>query len=342
MLSNKLILKLAIISLLVVFVGFFTVYKRAVKQPNVTEESSVTKNRKRNEEPILPIPSEIRTNATVSTLGEKLFNDPILSQDNKISCSTCHSLSFGGTDHLARSMGMNGRIGTINAPTVFNSAYNFTQFWDGRAVNLEDQLDAHIYSEFELGTNWEVIMDKLNGSPEYVSEFSAIYKDGIQINNIKNAIATFERSLVTPNSRFDRYLQGDQDILTDEEKAGYEQFKTVGCVSCHQGINVGGNLFQKFGMIGDYFNDRGKPTNYDLGRYNFTKKERDKYVFKVPSLRNVEHTFPYFHDGSAKTLEDAVEKMSKYQLGRKFSRQEIDSIVKFLKTLNGEYRGKPL
>lgn len=293
-------------------------------------------------EPILPIPPTIGLNEKKVALGEKLFNNPQLSHDNTISCASCHSLSTGGTDLLVHSIGIKGRVGSINAPTVFNSGFNFKQFWDGRAETLEDQIDGPTHAPGEMGSNWTEIISKLNQSPDYIAAFNELYADGIQSRNVKDAIATFERSLSTPNSRFDKFLRGDNGILTNEEKEGYRLFKSYGCASCHQGINVGGNLFQKFGVMGDYFADRGNVTKADLGRFNVTGDPTDRYVFKVPSLRNVALTPPYFHDGSAARLEEAVAVMGRYQLGRRLSPEEVDRIVRFLKTLSGEYKGKAL
>jgi cytochrome c peroxidase len=336
--SKNQILKLTIIGVLLGSIVVFSFCKRAAVPPIAAKAEFENKNDGRLNEPISPIPTEVRLNSGKVALGETLFNDPNFSHDNSVSCASCHSLSLGGTDNLTHSTGINGQTGSVNAPTVFNSGYNFRQFWDGRAETLEDQIDGPTHASGEMGSSWEEINKKLNAKPEYVSGFANLYRDGINTQNIKDAIASFERSPITPNARFDQYLRGNQEILTDDEKEGYRIFKAVGCVSCHQGLNIGGNLFQEFGVMGDYFDDRGNITQADLGRYNVTNKEYDKYVFKVPSLRNVEHIFPYFHDGSAKCLENAVEVMSKYQLGRKLSNQEIEFIVKFLKTLNGDYQ----
>ena len=182
-------------------------------------------------------------------------------------------------------------------------------------------------------------MAKLRQDSALAAEFSTIYQDGITNRNIVDATATFTRSLITP-SRFDRYLRGDGQAINSEELRGYERFKSYGCVACHQGVNVGGNMFQKFGVMGDYFQDRGNITSADLGRFNVTKREADKHVFMVPSLRNVELTAPYFHDGSAPTLEAAVEVMFKYQLGRTAPLEDKALIIKFLKTLTGEQQPK--
>jgi cytochrome c peroxidase len=293
-------------------------------------------------EPIRPIPFSLALDEKKVALGEKLFNDPQLSRDDSISCASCHALSKGGTDRAALSSGIGGQLSLVNAPTVFNSSLNFKQFWDGRAQSLEEQIDGPTHNSREMGSNWTEIIKKLEKSPDYVKDFSGLYPNKIQSDNIKDALATYERSLITPNSRFDQYLRGESHALTDEEKQGYQLFKTYGCVSCHQGLNVGGNLFQKFGVIGDYFADRGHLTKADWGRFNVTGDETDKFVFKVPSLRNVALTPPYFHDGSANQLEAAVTVMSVYQLGHPLTTAERDAIVKFLKTLSGEYKGKAL
>lgn len=292
-------------------------------------------------EPITPIALIAGLDEKKIALGEQLFKEVKLSRDNSISCASCHILEKGGTDQLTISAGIGGKPGEVNAPSVFNSAYNFKQFWDGHADSLEEQIEGPTHNPLEMDSNWTEITAKLEKEPDYVQAFRAIYGDKIQSHHIKDAIATFERSLVTPNARFDQFLQGDNNALTDEEKQGYQLFKSYGCVSCHQGVNIGGNLFQKFGLMSDYFDGR-KVTKADLGRFNVTGNEADKFVFKVPSLRNVARTAPYFHDGSAHQLEDAVMTMSIYQLGRPLPLGDRDAIVKFLKTLSGEYKGKTL
>lgn len=294
------------------------------------------------DEPIKPIPIEIKLDAKKVALGERLFNDKRLSRDNTLSCASCHGLNTGGVDRLASSIGIGGAVGPINAPTVFNSSLNFRQFWDGRANSLEEQAAGPIHNLKEMGSNWAEVLGKLGKDAVLVAQFKAVYPDGLQAKNVQDGISTFERTLLTPNARFDKYLRGDKSAINADELKGYELFKKYGCVSCHQGVAVGGNMFQNFGVMGDYFAKRGNPTEADLGRYNVTKVESDKHVFKVPSLRNVELTAPYFHDGSAKTLNDAVAVMFKYQLGRTASQQDRDQIVMFLRTLTGEYKGQPL
>jgi len=305
-------------------------------------EASNNPAQARSREPIRPIPLTVKLDTRKVALGNKLFHEPKLSKDNTVSCASCHELTKGGTDQRVRSIGIKGAEGAINAPTVFNCGLNFKQFWNGRADTLEEQVEGPTQAPEEMGATWKEIVAKLQCLPEYPAAFKAVYPDGIQRKNLKDAIAEFERSLITPNSRFDQYLRGNDQSLTDDEKEGYRKFKGFGCISCHQGVNVGGNMFQPLGVMGDYFGDRGNITKTDLGRFNVTGAEDDKYKFKVASLRNIALTGPYFHDGSAKTLEDAVTVMAKYQLGRELPPKDLNQIVKFLRSLTGEYNGKLL
>jgi cytochrome c peroxidase len=284
-------------------------------------------------EPIKPVPPTLNADPARAGIGRLLFHDPRLSGNGRISCASCHDLASGGADGKRFSTGFDGALTAVNTPTVLNAALNFKQFWDGRAVSLEAQVEAVIESPAEMGSNWKDVVAKVSQDAGYASAFAAAYTDGVTKANIQNAIATFQRSLITPQSRFDRYLRGETDAITAQEKAGYAKFKQFGCVACHQGVNVGGNMFQKFGVMGDYIGERGNPTPADLGRYAMTGRESDRQVFKVPSLRNVALTAPYFHDGSAASLEAAVAIMFKYQLGRVPSRDDLDCIVKFLHTL---------
>ncbi len=286
--------------------------------------------------PIEPIPNSSKFNLEKVALGNQLYQETQLSGDNTISCASCHALDKGGTDRRVYSVGINGEVGFINAPTILNSSLHFKQFWDGRAESLEEQIDGPINSKHEMGSSWSEIIQKLQKSPEYVAQFKTVYDDGLTSDNIKNAIATYERSLNTPDSKFDRFLEGDTNALTENENKGYQRLKDYGCVSCHQGILLGGNMFQKFGVFGDYFQDRGNITKADYGRFNVTEKQEDRFVFKVPSLRNIEFTSPYFHDGSAESLDKAVKVMIKYQLGREIPQDDIDSIIEFLTTLTGK------
>jgi cytochrome c peroxidase len=293
-------------------------------------------------EPIQPIEAIPSLDARKIALGKKLFNDPRLSHDDQISCSTCHVLKDGGDDGNTSSIGIHGAVGVINAPTVLNSGLNFRQFWDGRAATLEEQVEVPILSEIEMGSTWPEVLTKLKSSMEYGRDFGKIYGDGIQSDHVKNAIAEFERSLNTPNARFDRYLRHDAKALTAQELEGYQLFKSLGCASCHQGMNIGGNMYQKMGVVVPYFTSASSIARADRGRFNVTGDPRDMFMFKVPSLRNVALTAPYFHNGGAATLADAVRAMGKYQLGRPLSDRDVTLIVAFLKTLTGELDGKPL
>jgi cytochrome c peroxidase len=292
------------------------------------------------DEPIKPLPFATQQDPVRVALGRRLFHDPRLSANDRVACVTCHTPEHGGADGRGRSVGFSGKATTITAPTVFNAALNFKQFWNGRADTLEQQIDMVIQNPIEMGSTWAEVVVKVSQDESYRRSFAASYREGITPTSIQDAIATYERTLTTPNSRFDRYLRGDDNAISAEEKTGYLKFKQYGCIACHQGVNVGGNMFQKFGVMGDYFAARGNPTDADLGRYLVTKEEDDRHVFKVPSLRNVALTAPYFHDGSAKTLEAAVDIMFRYQLGRTASAEDKAAIVQFLNTLTGDTAGR--
>ena len=279
-------------------------------------------------EPIEPLPEHMAVDKKKAELGKELFFDTMLSRDRTINCATCHLLRAGGDDNLRFSFGINGQEGNINAPTVYNAVFNFRQFWDGRAANLQEQAGGPVENPKEMGFSFKELIARMKKS-SYQPQFKAIYKDGITKKNITDAIAEYEKSLITPNAPFDRYLKGDKQAITQKQKEGYELFKAKGCITCHHGVNIGGNLYNKFGIFQE-------SNSSNLGRYNVTHKERDKYYFKVPSLRNIEKTAPYFHDGRTSSLRVAVLTMAKYQLGRKITPQEVDKIVAFLKSLNGE------
>lgn len=288
------------------------------------------------DEPIKPLPLKLTLDARKVELGKALFHDKRLSKDNSIACASCHDLAKGGADGKPTAVGIGGQVGPINTPTVLNSSFNFRQFWNGRAATLEEQAAGPVHNPGEMGSNWDEVLAKLRQDAALVGKFTAVYKDGLKPANIQDAIATFESSLVTP-SRFDRFLRGELKAINENEARGYQLFKSYGCVACHQGVNVGGNMYQQFGVMDEYFKVRGKPiTEADLGRYAVTKLDSDRHVFKVPSLRNVELTAPYFHDGATRTLEEAVDVMFRYQLGRTAPAADKSLIVQFLKTLTGE------
>lgn len=281
-----------------------------------------------NAEPITPIPQIIKVNEEKVKLGKKLFFDTILSVDNTISCASCHDLQNGGDDGLKFSFGIRGQEGDINSPTVLNAVYNFRQFWNGRAKDLAHQVWGPVENPLEMGNTFRKLIEILKKT-SYKKEFDNIYNNGVTRDNIANAIAEYEKTLITPNAPFDKYLRGDKSAISQKQKDGYELFKTKGCIACHHGINVGGNLYNKFGVMEEVKSKR-------LGRYEVTNNEVDKYYFKVPSLRNIEKTAPYLHDGRYEKLEDVVKFMARYQLGRTISQEEIDKIVSFLNSLSGE------
>ena len=284
------------------------------------------------EEPIQPIAPVKEINLAKAELGKKLFFDPRLSKSGFISCNSCHNLSMGGSDNLKTSIGHKWQKGPINAPTVLNSSLNFVQFWDGRAETLKDQAGGPIANPGEMAFTHEMAEDVLISIPGYVTEFKQVFGDDtINIDRATDAIAEFEKTLVTPNSRFDQWLLGDKDALTADELAGYKLFKDSGCVSCHYGEAVGGSSFQKMGVIEEY-----KSKSEVEGRKAVTGKDEDRFAFKVPTLRNVEMTYPYFHDGEAETLTEAVDVMGRLQLGTEFTKEQKAKIVAFLKTLTGD------
>ena len=284
------------------------------------------------DEPITPIRPAQEINLAEAELGKKLYFDPRLSKSGFISCNSCHNLSMGGTDNLKTSIGHNWQKGPINAPTVLNSSLNVAQFWDGRAADLKAQAGGPIANPGEMAFTHTVAVSLLESIPQYVNEFKLVYgEDGIDIDKVTEAIAEFEKTLVTPNSRFDKWLLGDKNALTSDEVTGYKLFKDSGCTACHNGAAAGGNTFQKMGIVEPY-----KSTSPAEGRSAVTGKDADRFNFKVPTLRNVEMTYPYFHDGEAGTLTEAVDIMGRLQLGKKFSDTENAQIVAFLKTLTGD------
>lgn len=284
------------------------------------------------DEPIQPIRPVQQINLAQVELGKKLYFDPRLSKSGFISCNSCHNLSMGGTDNLKTSIGHNWQKGPINAPTVLNSSMNVAQFWDGRAADLQAQAGGPIANPGEMAFTHELAIHVLESIPEYVVEFKQVFgTDTITIDEVTLAIAEFEKTLVTPNSRFDRWLLGDKNALTAEEVTGYRLFKESGCVACHNGPAVGGNSFQKMGVVEPY-----KANSPAEGLSAVTGKDADRFKFKVPTLRNVAMTYPYFHDGGAATLTEAVDLMGRLQLGKAFSAEDNAKIVAFLKTLTGD------
>lgn len=295
-------------------------------------------------EPVRPIDTQVDVDMKKVALGFALFHDTRLSVDNTVSCATCHALETAGVDNHQYSHGVDDQLGGVNAPTVYNAVYNFVQFWDGRAKTLADQAAGPPLNPIEMASpSFDHIIAKLKTDKAFVKDFTKVYPDGITEANITDAIEEFERTLITPNSRFDKWLRGDDSAITADELAGYELFKKYDCATCHVGPNLGGQSYELMGLRKHYFADRGMElTNEDNGRYKETQLERDRHRFKVPGLRNIEHTWPYYHDGTRHTLDEAIYDMGLYQTGVEIADSEVEQIEAFLLTLTGEYQGAPI
>lgn len=315
-----------------------------VKSQRETFYPNLLADKRWSNETVRPVQDSVPVDVRKVILGKMLFHDVRLSADNTVSCSSCHGLDTGGVDNKAFSEGVGGQLGGVNAPTVYNALYNFVQFWDGRAATLADQAAGPPLNPVEMACkSFDEICEKLKADEAFNKAFTEVYPDGINQANLTDAIQEFERTLLTPNSRFDKYLKGDQTAMNAEEVAGYDLFKKYNCATCHVGENMGGQSYELMGIKHDYFVDRGTElTVEDNGRFKETKDERDRHRFKVPGLRNVALTAPYYHDATQATLEDAVISMAKYEVGVDLSQQEVKQIVAFLKTLTGEYQGKLL
>lgn len=287
-------------------------------------------------QPISPIPPNSALNKAKLELGSLLYQDKRLSIDNQFSCASCHQLDHGGSDGRVVSQGAK-ESDALNTPSIFNTKFNFRQNWDGSARSLAEQLDMTVRQYGNKNHPWDALLTRLSEDTELVKRFAAIYrKTQITRDDFTDAMIYYVSSLTTPNCRFDQYLRGDEKAMDKDELRGYTLFKDYGCVSCHQGVNIGGNLYQRFGIFYDYFRARGNIKKADYGRMNITGRSTDAHVFKVPSLRNVALTAPYLHDGQAKTLEQAVSLMGTTQLGVDIKKQDVTLIVKFLKTLTGD------
>ncbi|EOU2463428.1 cytochrome-c peroxidase [Vibrio navarrensis] len=301
----------------------------AIAISSVFSTSALSSNRS---EPVTPITPAQEIHLGKAELGKKLYFDPRLSKSGFISCNSCHNLSMGGSDNLKTSIGHNWQQGPINSPTVLNSSLNIAQFWDGRAADLKEQAGGPIANPGEMAFTHTLAIDVLQSIPQYVNEFKLVFgKEKIDIDQVTDSIAEFEKTLVTPNSRFDQWLMGDDNAITQSELEGYQLFKNSGCVACHNGSSLGGTSFQKMGLIEPY-----QTANSAEGLSAVTGKDADRFKFKVPTLRNVALTYPYFHDGEAQTLTEAVDIMGRLQLGRTFTSDENQKIVAFLYTLTGD------
>lgn len=284
----------------------------------------------------IPIPEPNLKDPAKIELGKKLFQEPLFSKNLITSCASCHQLKNAGVDNLPQYIGMDKKPGAVNTPSVFNSSLNFRQFWDGRAKTISDAINDHVNDKTVFDNNWPNIIKDISNSSIYIVDFKDVYHNGITQQNINDALTTYVESLLTPNSSFDRYLKGDKTALSNEALKGFRLFRKYGCVSCHQGPNMGGNLYQRLGIYKNYFQDKGKIDPADFGLFNVTGKEEDKFYFKVPSLRNISLTGPYLHDGSIKTLPEMIQIMGVYQVGQPIRNEDANSIAQFLQSLNAK------
>ena len=299
-------------------------------------------------EPVRPIPDSMPVDSAKVALGEALYHDTRLSGDGTISCATCHGIGTAGVDNLQYSKGIGGQFGGINAPTSYNACFNFVQFWDGRALTLADQAAGPPLNPVEMGSkSFDEISDRLAADADFTQRFLAVYPEGYSAATITDAIAEYEKTLITPNSPFDLYLKGDKGAMTADQIEGYALFKEYNCATCHAGVNMGGLSYELMGQRADYFKDRevnvqSGLTDADNGRWAQTKIERDRYRFKTPTLRNVALTWPYYHDGSVATLEEAIQMMSTYQVGRDMPASDVAKVKSFLDARTGQYKGVTL
>lgn len=294
----------------------------------------------------VPVPKDNPMSAAKVSLGKQLFFDPRLSSSGAVSCNSCHNVMLGGDDNRPNSVGIEGKTGTRSAPTVWNAAFQSVQFWDGRAPTLEEQAKGPLINSLEMGnTDHPQVVNRVKVIPGYIDQFKKVFggADPVTIDNIAKAIASYERTLVTPNSPHDRYMKGDKKAMSPAALRGMAKFQSVGCVSCHSGPNfsgpqlpVGQGFFMKFPTFAGSEYDERFHLSDDLGRYEATKNDADKHMFRVPTLRNIALTAPYFHNGAVKTLPDAVRVMAKTQLNKTLSDEEVSDLVAFLSSLTGQ------
>lgn len=299
-------------------------------------------------EPVRPIPDSIPVDPAKVALGEALYHDTRLSADGTVSCATCHGIATAGVDNKQYSEGIRGQKGGVNAPTTYNACFNFVQFWDGRAATLAAQAGGPPLNPVEMGSaSFDEIVARIATDAAFVARFKAVYPEGLSEQTITDVIAEYEKTLLTPDSPFDKYLKGDKQAMSEEQVEGYALFKEYNCATCHAGANMGGLSYEMMGQRANYFQDRevnakSGLTDADNGRWAQTGVERDRYRFKTPTLRNVALTWPYYHDGSVQTLAEAVAMMAKYQVGREMPDADVKKVESFLEALTGQYKGQPL
>lgn len=304
------------------------------------EATQPTPSQQSRQEPISPLPQSVDLDDRKVLLGRRLFTDSRLSSGNGLSCASCHAPSLGMADGKPLSSGLPGYEGIVNTLTILNVGFNTKFTWSGQTLSLEEQADNVIESKRTMGGHWENVLADLSQDGRMLAAFGGIYPDGLTRKNVVNAIVEYEKSLITPNAPFDRFLRGETGAISENAKAGYRIFKDYGCISCHQGVNVGGNMLQVFGIFGTpHGADKGPDT---AGSAQASGISHDKPVFRVPSLRNVAQTAPYFHDGSARSLPEAISMMAQYQLGREVSDDDISKLESFLNSLTGDRPTSPV
>jgi len=294
-----------------------------------------------------PEPASNPTTPAKVELGKMLYHDPRLSSSGTVACASCHNVMSGGEDNRGGSVGVQGQVGGRSAPTVWNSAFNSVQFWDGRAASLEAQAKGPVTNPIEMGMkSWDDVVVRLKAIPGYVAAFGAAFEgaDAVTADNAAKAIAAYERTLITPNSAYDKFAKGDASALSEQQQRGLKTFAEVGCNSCHSGpafngpqLPEGTGFYQKFPMFDNGALEAQYGFTKDLGRAQETKNDADKHMFRVPTLRNIALTAPYFHNGKVKNLPDAVKVMGKTQLNKDLSQEQVDDIVAFLNALAGEF-----
>ncbi|MDO6498845.1 cytochrome-c peroxidase [Photobacterium sanguinicancri] len=316
-------------------VTLFSVYLYVTFREPILNDFPKNKSRTENaflSQSVSAIEKQVITEKSKAKLGFELFLEPRLSSNNQVSCESCHHIYSNGAESIPASVGVNGK-GKRNSPTVFNISLNSRFFWDGRAASLEQQIDGPIHNPLEMDSTWPSIVQFLNQSEYYQKRFNQEYSGEISEKTVKNALVAFMNTLTTPDAPFDRFLGGEADAISNVAQNGWQKFQQLGCVYCHQGQNIGGNLFQKFGNLTALETQFGSSVNQDLGRFEVTGEENDRHVFRVPSLRNVAITAPYFHDGKTATLEEAIIVMARVQLGQELSPMTVVEISAFLNTL---------
>ncbi len=332
---------IAIALLLIAAMIIWPLYHPHAIQPDAPDELLTPEFLGDGSDFVLPIPQPADSQPQVTALGQRLFSDPKIS-GNGFSCASCHQIDNAGVDHLPTSRTTAGVPDAMNTPTIFNAALNPMLTWNGQFKTLAQQLDDVINNPKHMNASWPEVIARVDSDPEYRQRFKQALAMPVNRDSITRAITTFEKSLLTPNSDFDLYLKGDSHAISKKQKQGYQLFIDYGCISCHQGVNLGGNLLARFGVYQNAYADPSRLTSFDYGRFQLTGKPDDKFIFRVPSLRNVAVTAPYFHNGSAATLEDAINTMARVQLNVYMPKYDVKLIKAFLQSLTGTYQGHRL